>query len=153
MNCCLLAEEVDINGPIQNSNTGNIKQPSPTHQISGVDNGKKKKKEQNDCSEKEATTAVSETCEGKTESKHEKFSKKGRTIKQKKKRRRTKISKAVTAKPNKSLKLNAIKGRPSKQFNVDVNHFNQMSFAMAMSNVQLGFGAINELLEVYKNLK
>ena len=44
MNCCLLAEEVDINGPIQNSNTGNIKQPSPTHQISGVDNGKKKKK-------------------------------------------------------------------------------------------------------------
>ena len=44
MNCCLLAEEVDINGPIQNSNIGNIKQSSPTHQISGVDNGKKKKK-------------------------------------------------------------------------------------------------------------
>ena len=155
MNCCLLAEEADINGTVQNSNIGNIKQSSSSPQISGLENGKKKKKEQNDCAEKKATTAISETCEGETERKYKKFSKKSGTSKQKKKkgRRRVEVSKTVASKPHKSLKLTGIKGRPTNQFNVDVNHFNQMSFAMAMSNVQLGFGAINELLEVYKSLK
>ena len=152
MNCCLLADGAEINDSVQSPNIHSAEQcPSP-QLFSESNNGQKKKKEQNDSPKKEKAVVVVASRKSKAKGKH-KITKKNKTSDvQTKKKRGPRISKAINVKPN-PAKINQIKACPSNHFDFDMNHFNRASFAMAMSNVQLGFGAISELLNVYKNLK